>query len=122
MVMFILSMVFLSESLYSVLSAPGVVTVKCRPSIMVAVVRSLIALGGILRSAMNCLLIVCDFCCFASQEKYDVCSVSEVIQCDKGCAWHGTRHHSECQCLNTFELPRIVVCLGGPDPYTTAVG
>ena len=33
-------------------------TVKCRPSIMVGVVRSLIALGGILRSAMNCLLIV----------------------------------------------------------------
>ena len=29
---------------------------------------------------------------------------------------------SECQSLNTFELHCIVVCLPGPDPYTTAVG
>ena len=51
-------MVFWSEPLYSMLSAPGMVTVKRRSSIMVGIDRSLSALGGMLRSSMNCLLIV----------------------------------------------------------------
>ena len=40
------------------LSVPGVVSVKYRSSIMVGIYRSLSALDGMLRSTMNCLLIV----------------------------------------------------------------
>ena len=40
------------------LSVPGVVTVKCRSSIIVGIDRSLSALDGMLRS--TCLLIVVD--------------------------------------------------------------
>ena len=39
-------------------SVPGVVTVKCRSSIMVGIDRSLSAFDGMLRSTMNFLLIV----------------------------------------------------------------